>query len=145
MWHLRSAVHILSSKCSCWEKQYPAAAHSLDVSKPLADSSRRIRPLRAEMQHSSSSVQGFIMTLSKHPSADICVYVCFYSVCLCPVSPNHPLSLCWRGETSATQWAALLAWQGRCHPAKPTQQQMCKIPLAETAGSTWACVHVFGF
>lgn len=62
-------------------------SHSLDVSQSLADSSRRIRPVGAEMQHSSSSVQGFIMTLRKHPSADVCVFTSVSIVCVCVPSP----------------------------------------------------------
>lgn len=46
------------------------------------------------MQHSCSSVQGFIMTFSKHPFADVlclCVFLCL-PVCECPLFYQTALS-----------------------------------------------------
>lgn len=57
----------------------------------------------AEMQHSCSSVQGFIMTLSKHPSADVCVCVsvCWCApVCVCLIVLVRKETSLWRSDVN---------------------------------------------
>lgn len=74
----------------------------------------------AEMQHSCSSLQSFIMTFSKRPSADVCVCHCVYEERRIIVEVGFS--------------APLVVWQICCRPA---EQQHTKVQITLSSISVW--------